>query len=441
MEHFQSWCAVLLITLCCNVLSWPSALNSRVSTIFTADRNAESAPEPSTRSAALVARNSRVLYPTTAAATRNQHAVRTRNTTLSATGRSTRSPMRESGNKRVRSQVRPAASLNLHLDGTQHLTATNMTRATAMTVAASVQGTQRVGNKHGAGAKKGNVGVKKREPIGQAPKDDHRQIFLREALVLLSPGQFQLDSSLSYAHDTFSSLDIETWTNTVRVGLPYRSEIFLSVPLGGSQQEFNVRTSAGGTSQIHDNISGIGDVEAGLNFILRQESAKWPNIIGSVSLVEPFGESTGLDDTVTTALFSPEDIAFAQNRRNVRAGLTFVRSSDPAVLFGGVDYGHFFSDSINGMEVEGGHQFIYSFGAGFAVNDELTFSTLFQGVYQTQTTLDGEAIQSSRRQPWTLQSSLSYAISPNQYIEPTISYGLNDEAVDGAIGLSYVHTF
>ncbi|MBA2492247.1 MAG: hypothetical protein H0V34_11300 [Gammaproteobacteria bacterium] len=310
-----------------------------------------------------------------------------------------------------------------------------------MTVAASVQGTQRVGNKHGAGAKRSNVGVKKREPIGRAPKDDHRQIFLREALVLLSPGQIQLDSSLSYAHDTFSRLDIETWTNTVRVGLPYRSEIFLSVPLSGSQREFSIRNSAGGTSQIHDNISGISDVEAGLNFILRQETAKWPNIIGSLSFVEPFEESTGLDDTVTTALFSPEDIAFAQNRRNVRAGLTFVRSSDPAVLFGGVDYAHFFSDSINGMEVEGGQQFIYSFGAGFAVNDELTFSTLFQGVFQTQTTLDGKAIEGSQRQPWTLQSSLSYTISPNQYIEPTISYGLNDEAVDSAIGLSYVHTF
>jgi hypothetical protein len=68
-------------------------------------------------------------------------------------------------------------------------------------------------------------------------------------------------------------------------------------------------------------------------------------------------------------------------------------------------------------------------------------SGLFNGAYLTETELNGQPVQGSDVEPWTFRTGLTYAVSANQYIEPAVTFGLNDEAVDPLANLAYIITF
>jgi hypothetical protein len=280
------------------------------------------------------------------------------------------------------------------------------------------------------------------ERLGEAPEEDFREVFLRESLVLLAPGEVQLEFSLDYLRDTFGNVRTRDGSlfSTVRVGLPFGFEAFIDVPYSVREEEIFVADETGETTVIEDDHTGIGDIQAGLNFILLQESETWPNIIGTMSYVEPTGEDPDFTDPIA-AVFGPANIALDTGRRSGTAGLSFVKSSDPAVLFGGLQFSYLDTESVGGIEIEGGHQFAYSFGMGFAVNDELTMSGLFNGAYLTETELNGQPVLGSDVEPWTFRTGLTYAVSASQYIEPAVSFGLNDDAVDAVASLAYVTTF
>ncbi len=285
------------------------------------------------------------------------------------------------------------------------------------------------------------------ERLGEAPDEDFREVFLRESLVLLAPGEVQLEFSLDYLRDTFGNIRTREGSlfSTVRVGLPFGFEAFIDVPYEVREQEIFVATEnsdggAGETTVIDDDHTGIGDIQAGLNFILLPETETWPNIIGTLAYAEPTGEEPDLTDPLA-AVFGPANIALGTGRRSGTAGLSFVKSSDPAVLFGGLQFTYRDTESVGGIEIEGGHQFAYRFGMGFAINDELTMSGLFNGAYLTETKLNGQPVLGSDLEPWTFRTGLTYAFRQNQYIEPAVTFALNDDAVDAIANLAYVVTF
>jgi hypothetical protein len=96
---------------------------------------------------------------------------------------------------------------------------------------------------------------------------------------------------------------------------------------------------------------------------------------------------------------------------------------------------------LSGIDIEGGQSINYSFGAGFAINNQISLSGQFFGAYQTEIELNGEEIDGSNREPMALRSSLTYRISDGQYLEPAVTYGLNDSAPDVILQLSYSHRF
>jgi hypothetical protein len=350
-------------------------------------------------------------------------------------------------NSRVFETVRSSSALHSHEAGwlTANLTGARDTavrtgRGYAIADAAPPQETQ-VGDADSAsGSSIQDNGSELDERLGEPPEEDYRQVFLREVLVLLEPGQVQLEFSLEYLRDEFSNIRTRagSFSTVARVGLPHQIEVFLDLPLSLSKQE--AFASEDGITSIEEQDSGIGDVSAGLNFALVRESANWPHILGTLIYSEPTGDD--VDPTGPLgAVLGPGAIALNQGRRSATAGVTLVRSSDPAVLFGGFLFTYFDDESVSGVEIEDGHLFIYRFGMGFAVNDQLTLSGLFSGAFKTQTKLEGERVLGSDVEPMTLRSGLTYAFSRNQYIEPAVTFGLNDDAADAVLNLAYLITF
>lgn len=304
-------------------------------------------------------------------------------------------------------------------------------------------GPPQVAQQNGTANGNGNNGNAPSEPLGQEQKEEQRRIFLRESTVLLKPGEFQFDGSLSYLYDKQANALTERQvflTPTLRVGLLDGLEGFVQVPFGWSQREleqladrttFDLRL---GIQRPTEDQFGLGDVAFGLKYLLTAEDEDWPDLVAALTVRAP--TATGPAPDVINNLVAP----LGNGRWLVTGGLTFIRSYDPAVLFGGIDYTYASDGQLNGATISGGDIFGYNFGLGFAINDQLTLSGQFLGAYQTTTRRNGVAVI-GEREPMALRSSITFRFSKNQYLEPSVTYGLNSDAVDTVLNLSFVRQF
>jgi hypothetical protein len=264
--------------------------------------------------------------------------------------------------------------------------------------------------------------------LGEEPDEDLRQIFLRQSTVLLKPSEKELDISISYTRDEYANLRTRQFNFplSLRFGLTERLEGFVDVPVTWAEREVFSLETVDKTDAF-----GIGDMGAGFKYLLTRQDRQWPDIIGSFSFSAPTGEKPDPKN--------PNDVPLGSGHWHLSTGLTLVKSYDPAVLFGGLGYTHTFKETLNGIEVAPGNSFNYSFGMGFAINNQITMSGQFFGAYQTETERDGVELLGSSREPMSLRTGLTYRISKGRYLEPAVTFGLNDDASDATLMLSYTH--
>ena len=272
------------------------------------------------------------------------------------------------------------------------------------------------------------------QTVGQPSQEDEdpnlNRVFLREATVLLAPGEIDTELAFSYARDEAgaeTNRDLRIGPS-VRIGILDRLEGFFDVALAYADREIVT-----GFGTLGGEETGISDVVAGLKYLLVREDENWPDIVLAGSVTFPTADEPQIGN--------PNRVALGGGRWRLSGAATFIRSYDPAVLFGSVGYTHSFKDTLGGIDIEGGQSINYSFGAGFAINNQISLSGQFFGAYQTEIKLNGEEIDGSNREPMALRSSLTYRISDGQYLEPAVTYGLNDSAPDVILQLSYSHRF
>jgi hypothetical protein len=126
------------------------------------------------------------------------------------------------------------------------------------------------------------------------------------------------------------------------------------------------------------------------------------------------------------------------------AGLTFIRTYDPIVVFSGFGYRHRFENTFDGgLTVDPGKQIFYRFGAGFAVNPRATFSASFLGSYITEDLVNGVRLAGDIREPMQIRLALTIAdkekSKPHESvrtIEPFVTFGLTRAAIDATFGVT-----
>lgn len=273
------------------------------------------------------------------------------------------------------------------------------------------------------------------QKIGEKEKPSY-QAFLRKTTVILNSGQQSVDCSFGYRRNEVDNVIVSTTsrefslTTSYHLGLPRNIEAYLSVPLlwreGTVQNQFE-------QTEDKNSSAGVGDLSLGSKFILFQEKGSMPDIVGTLEIGAPTGKHPYSEN--------PDDLGFGLGHWSGTFGLTAIKSCDPAVIYGGVNYTHIFKKSYRGQEVQPGGIIGYNFGTAFLINDQLTLGTQIVGSYQTEAKIDSEKVLFSSAEPIVLRNSLTYALSKNVSIEPSIMFGLNDDAPDVSFNFSYSRRF
>jgi hypothetical protein len=296
----------------------------------------------------------------------------------------------------------------------------------------------------GAGSTQGTAaqstppsGTPKVKPIGQKPEDaeDIRKIFLRQSAVLLAPGQLEVEAAPGYLNNQSVSSVLNAKIRQFqlpfagRIGLFSRAEGYVTVPVGYVRRDFSFADSS-----ISHSKSGFGDVTAGFNYEIAQEGMRRPDIIVSFS----YGTATGS---------KPNEVGLSlgSGHKAVTLGVQFIKSSDPVALFWGINYTHqfdaryFLNEDIH--NVNPGEAAGYNFGFGFAVNDSISLSAQLAGSYQSVAKADGFKVFGTSNEPVSLRAALTFRSSKRTFIEPSVSFGLNDDTPDFVLGFSLTHRF
>ena len=278
------------------------------------------------------------------------------------------------------------------------------------------------------------------KPLGEEPADTTRS-FLRSATVLLEPGHMQFDFGLEYSH--FETRDLvgangnialvrarrRQWfiPLAVRYGLTDKSQLFTNIPIGASLLE--ATTSGGGDTT---SVFGMGDVQAGFLHVLKEQDDCGPDIIFGSSFTAP----TGAD------AFHPGAVAYlGSGFWNVETHVTMIKSLDPAVIIGALGYAHYFQADHLGQTIRLGERITYDFGAGFAINDTVTFSTILQGSFQFPSEVDGSPLPNSSIEPISLRVALTDYVSKDKIIEPFARFGLTEDAAQAELGVITTYSY
>ena len=277
------------------------------------------------------------------------------------------------------------------------------------------------------------------ERLGTAPIDNS-EAFLRTATVLLAPGSMQFDHGLEYsvsvtraptfqADGTLSTerLRSRQWIIpfAVRYGIKEHVQGFLDIPFGYALIE-----QENEDFDEFANTFGIGDIGIGTSILLNHDKKKdsQPDLIGSLSLSIPTGDNPfGI---------GANDPALGTGFWGLSANLNAVQSYDPVVVFASVGYSHFFGRTYFGNHIQLGETISYGFGAGMAINDEITLSTSLSGSYQFDTQVDGVRFPRTSFEPISLRMALTGTMFKCHIVEPFVRFGLTDDATDVNFGLN-----
>ncbi|REK19282.1 MAG: hypothetical protein DWQ37_01435 [Planctomycetota bacterium] len=293
-----------------------------------------------------------------------------------------------------------------------------------------------------AEAEAGQGGGEEEQTFGQAPPNNNLQ-FLRQVDVLLKPGAWQADTGFIYTHfsNDFPLPVIDpmgTVTDVaeaqvrrrllftplaVRYGLTKNIQLFATLPAGFS----NTQLSAIGLSETR-NVSGLGDGTFGASIHLIKGEHEFPDVIGTVGFTAP----TGKFDTPLFGLVPGSNLGQGFWAYNVN--LLCINRYDPVIVFYGGGYRHLWERPFDGVLFAPGEQANYLFGAGFAINDRITFSSTFQGFYITNTYINNENVRGSNLEPLSLRFALT-VVRNCRILEPFCQIGLTDSAPNANVGI------
>ena len=285
------------------------------------------------------------------------------------------------------------------------------------------------------------------QSIGGNSQDTPPLDFLTGSTVMLASGKFELELGLSYKHSrtaypltssgyfqqsayTARSL---TFDLAGRLGVGDGAEIWANIPL-----DYTYVQQVSTNQYVRDKQAvQVGDVSFGVDYLLTKENENTPALTFNLAASAPLGKNHYYP--IQDMWMDP--FSNGAGHWSISTGLSFVRTTDPAILFGGVSYRHFFPRRIDGYMIRPGDEFSGYFGVGFAINERLSVGTRLSHAYQANMVADGEKIYGSDKSPMDLSIFSSYRANKNWTITPQVTFGLNDDAGKPIVSIRGKRTF
>ena len=299
--------------------------------------------------------------------------------------------------------------------------------------------------------------------LGQEKRDIAPSVPVERGGVLLPKGRLSIEPGIQYSHFSKNILSLSGFTifEAILIGEVVLEDIerdvinpFVRVGYGFKKAEFNVLVPwfyrrdrlivpvEDRRDEITIDDSGLGDVEGSVNLSLLDEREILPAITGTVRVKsttgkDPYGLRTEsvIEGTRARAVEFPT----GNGHWGVSGGFTFVKTSDPAILF--LNLGYFYNiprdvgeqGGIDFGEVDPGDSVQYSLGTSFALNEKLSMSFSFDQRFTGKTKQNGVKIVGSDATIADLTIGGFYTITERVSLTLSLGIGLTEDSPDVAL--------
>ena len=252
---------------------------------------------------------------------------------------------------------------------------------------------------------------------------------------------------------------------TGRYGLSNRLELELKLPYvyrSDSTVSREIFTGTGVDRVFETSGRGVGDAEAALRYQLNDGGVDQPYYVAGLRVksrtgTDPFEVLTDCSQRCVgpnaTGTGLPLELPTGSGFYALQPSLTWLYSSDPAILFGSVNYLYNFKRSnvrrqvLNGEweplgKVAPGDVVGFNFGVGLALNDKALMSFGYDHSSIARTRQNGVAVPGSvRTQLGTLLMGFSYRISDKRTLNIAVGAGLTRDTPDVQLSFRLPMTF
>ena len=250
-----------------------------------------------------------------------------------------------------------------------------------------------------------------------------------------------------------------------RYAITPRLSVNLDVPFVGRNTDYQ-QGGAGGSAAAIDEASstgkGIGDVNLSVNYKILTETTHRPDTVLTLGITAPTGQAPYGIKWVDMASSQFEEFAVPTKQPTgngvwqATLGSSFVKTMDPAIVFGNVGYIHSFIRSFSDIDTDpevttpGSVKLsdIYYYGAGiaFAFNDRASLSLSFSDRINGKDSLRSSGgpwtkIIGSQANAATLNLGFTYALSQHTTIVTILGMGMTPDAPDFTLTFKIPYMF
>jgi hypothetical protein len=287
-------------------------------------------------------------------------------------------------------------------------------------------------------------------PLPTTPKEQQEETernsleFLRNEAVLVQPQKVEGDFGLAYLHSSqqLGNVRVLSQISTIRFGILEGLEGFVALPLTWGQRQLNNITTVTTTE-----MNGIGDVRFGLKYNLINEGPDRPAVVTGITVSAPTGKAPYFDPSKGASIAQQSDIRdptipqIGTGHWIVTASVTALKSYDPLILFGSINYSKWLPQKFFGTLVDPGDVWEVNTGLGFSVNDTDTLSGQLFIDYADRWKFSGNPITQTGITPINLKIGYTHILSPSDIINPSVIFGLTRDANDAVVMLDWIHRF
>lgn len=290
---------------------------------------------------------------------------------------------------------------------------------------------------------------------GQLTKQEEpvEKTLIQKGGLLLPKGTWQVEPSVAYAHISANRIsitgftilpvliigeitsetvkrDILIETNTFRYGLGSNLQAEVKVPY---RMQYERVTSADGTESTRDE-SGLGDIEGGIYYQCAFEHNWVPDLIAGLSVKSDTADKTPYETEGETGT--------GTGHWAVKGSLVAVKSSDPAIIFGSLNYTHNIERNItNYGDVNPGDTLGYSMGMTFALNYQTALNLQLEHNVTSKMEIDGVPVNGSFTNVASFKYGLVWSINKDFSCDVSASHGLTEDSPDMVIEVRFPYTF
>ena len=288
---------------------------------------------------------------------------------------------------------------------------------------------------------------------GNAGKERERaleQTLVERGGMLLPQGKLQIEPSFTAAHFSSNRINIEGFSIlpvlvigeisteevkrdilipalAARYGLLNNLQVDVSVPY---RYEYDTVNDNLGMESV-DNIHGIGDISGSVSRQLVWEEGWRPDLLASVSVKSDTGESP-----------YNRDIGLGTGHWAVKGAIIAAKSSDPAVIFGNINYTwNIERDIADYGTMDPGDTIGYGVGAAIALSYQTAINFQWEQNITTKMKQGGREVNGSFLNSATVKTGFTWSISEHVSVDFSTSVGLTTDSPDYTVMIKIPYTF